>query len=118
MPILDIAERRKYQIKWLRKRRDEWFEKNGPCRQCGSWECLELDHKNPATKISHRVWSWAKLKRETELAKCQPLCEKCHDKKHEAAHGTFHRYCARGCRCQLCRKANADHMKMIRSKRN
>jgi hypothetical protein len=39
---------------------------------------LELDHVDPALKVSHRVWSWARERREAELAKCQVLCHDCH----------------------------------------
>ena len=53
---------------------------NGPCVKCGCWDLdqLEVDHIDPNTKVSHRVWSWSKERRENELAKCQVLCRACH----------------------------------------
>ena len=72
---------RKYQVRWLRLRRDRWMEENGPCVKCGSDQSLELDHIDPATKASHRVWSWRKSRRERELQKCQVLCHECHKAK-------------------------------------
>jgi hypothetical protein len=65
----------------MKRIRAEWIAANGPCRQCGSKERLEIDHKNPDDKVSHAVWSWRKEKREAELAKCQVLCYKCHKRK-------------------------------------
>jgi 5-methylcytosine-specific restriction endonuclease McrA len=74
-----------YQHRWYRDvvvgRRDEWFKRNGPCKHCGSWENLELDHVDPSQKESHSVWSWTDIRRDLELKKCQPLCRNCHQKK-------------------------------------
>lgn len=70
-----------YQREWYQARRQAWFAENGPCKRCGSWENLELDHIDPSTKSHHRIWSWAKDRREAELAKCQVLCRKCHVRK-------------------------------------
>lgn len=76
---------REYGKKWylevVAPRRVKWFEENGPCRACGSWDSLELDHINPDTKIHHAIWTWSEQRREEELAKCQPLCYACHQKK-------------------------------------
>lgn len=66
----DLAKR-----KALRK---EWLQEHGPCVECNSWEDLELDHKDPSTKISHSVWSWSIERRLKELEKCQVLCRECH----------------------------------------
>lgn len=102
---------RKYQLEWMRKRRAQWFNENGPCRFCGSWEDLELDHINPEQKITHLVWSMAKERREAELAKCRPLCHVCHQKRHGAGgqqHGTTGMYRKHGCRCQPCVSANTE----------
>lgn len=57
------------------------FAENGPCRQCGSTEDLELDHIDPTTKISHAVWSWSEQRRAEELKKCQVLCHNYHETK-------------------------------------
>lgn len=108
MPYKDLRKQRAYQTNWTRQRRDEWLAANGPCRQCGSWDDLEVDHIDPNEKTSHRVWSWSKEKRDAELAKCQPLCACCHQAKtsemqrRPITHGTRSGY-NRGCRCVECR---------------
>ena len=67
----DIQKWKASQKAWyervVKARREEWFAKNGPCVDCGSWENLELDHENPKTKISHAVWSWSERRRRIEL---------------------------------------------------
>lgn len=79
---------RDFQNKWLRKRRTEWLLKNGPCKHCGSWERLEIDHIDPATKMFHSrgIFSRSKEIQESELNKCQVLCYFCHKKKSAAEH--------------------------------
>jgi len=61
---------------------------------CGTWDELQVDHVDASTKVSHRVWSWTKARRDTELAKCVARCFACHHKKtlsfHENAHGEGH----------------------------
>ncbi len=75
---------RDYQKGWVRSRRLIWLEANGPCRQCGSWERLEIDHVDPTRKTSHRIWSWSAERRAAELKKCQVLCHACHRAKTKA----------------------------------
>jgi hypothetical protein len=75
------AAKRKWYLTVDRVRRKKWFEENGPCVDCGSWERLELDHEDPAQKVSNQVWSWSDAKRTAELAKCKPRCYWCHKKK-------------------------------------
>lgn len=72
---------RRYQVRWLKARREAWLKEHGPCVDCGSWEGLEVDHKDRTVKVGHKVWSWAKSRRDAELAKCQPLCRACHKEK-------------------------------------
>lgn len=84
MPYKDKARQLAYQNAWLKRRRLEWLKANGPCRSCGAPDNLEVDHVDPATKTSHRIWSLTKAKRELELAKCQPLCRSCHREKTRA----------------------------------
>jgi 5-methylcytosine-specific restriction endonuclease McrA len=74
----NIEKKRAYQLKWLKERRDKWLEENGPCKKCGSEENLHVHHKDPKTKVSHKVWSWAEERRLKELAKCEVLCCSCH----------------------------------------
>ena len=113
-------KQREFQRIWIAARRKEWIEKNGPCYKCGSWGDLEVDHKDPKTKIDHKVWSWSEDRRNVELSKCQVLCNKCHWNKtltnKDAGkgfiqHGTISMYFKHKCRCSPCRKARAIYRK-------
>lgn len=116
-------QKRQYQIQWLSRRRDEWLRANGPCASCGSWDDLEVDHIDRATKEFEptQVWSRRADVRDAELAKCQVLCGECHAAKTKAEwidlstaeHGTRARYDSRTrpCRCDSCRAAKAAHMR-------
>lgn len=81
MPYKDPERQREYARKWMAARRAAWIGANGPCADCGSWENPEVDHVDPATKVTHNVWSWSALRREAELAKCVVRCTDCHKKK-------------------------------------
>ena len=72
-----------YQNRWLAERRMTWIKENGPCKHCGTWDNLEVDHINPAKKKypAAKLWSRRKSFRDRELAKCQVLCKSCHLKK-------------------------------------
>ena len=80
------------QLKTIRgrKTRAEWFAANGPCIDCESWDNLEVDHIDPATKHpmlhrrSDRVWHWGVVRRSAELAKCVVRCKPCHKAKTRA----------------------------------
>lgn len=119
MPIVDPEKRRAYARAWMRRRRTEWMDANGPCALCGSRERLELDHIDPALKISHNVWSWAKERREAELAKCRVLCRTCHAKRHklESTHGSRRMFRYHGCRCDVCWLANLKRRRIQRERR-
>lgn len=82
MPFKDPGQKRKYQREWIADRRAEYF-KGKCCVQCGYDDLvgLELDHINRKEKVSHKIWSWSKVRREAELAKCQVLCNLCHSVK-------------------------------------
>lgn len=99
----------------MRRRRAEVIaELGGVCTKCGSVDRLEVDHVDPATKVSHKILGWSKERRAAELAKCQLLCFGCHKKKTATdawrvrwakkprRHGTptINRL---GCRCDHCR---------------
>lgn len=90
------------------ERRRRWLFLHGPCRHCGSWERLEVDHVDPAEKEvqAHSLWGASDDRRNTELAKCQVLCYFCHRVKHAPGHGTVSRYSNLKCRCTACRNAN------------
>jgi 5-methylcytosine-specific restriction endonuclease McrA len=81
MPYIDHAKQNEYQRKWLAVRRTAWLAANGPCVTCGSVEDLQVDHRDPALKVDHKVWSWSEERRAAELAKCQVLCKQCHLEK-------------------------------------
>jgi 5-methylcytosine-specific restriction endonuclease McrA len=112
MAYKDKTVQREYQRLRYHKLRKKWFDENGPCVKCGSKDNLEVDHIDPLQKETHAVWSWSKERREKELIKYQVLCETCHKKKHEAAHGTTHRYYR--CKCDLCRQANTNKVRKFR----
>lgn len=106
-------ETRRRAYEKMQARRTEWFEANGPCQKCGSWDKLELDHINPADKEHHAVWSWSEQRMYKELAKCQVLCQDCHIDKSlaergqkRATHGVTTMY-RNGCRCEACKAAEA-----------
>lgn len=101
--------KREYDRAWMAARRAAYF-KGKRCATCGSEHDLELDHIDPAQKVTHRVWSWAAARREAELEKCQPLCAACHARKtsrqanKHPTHGTYAMY-AKRCRCDECKEA-------------
>ena len=82
---MDRERRLAYQAQWKRKRRATWFQENGPCIDCSSWENLELDHVDASLKVDHNVWSWSEVRLKAELAKCVPRCKRCHILKTVAA---------------------------------
>ena len=45
---------RNYQREWIRKRREKYFV-DKTCAKCGSKQQLELHHKDPHVKITHRI---------------------------------------------------------------
>lgn len=109
---MKISDRRRayiqrYQRERRSRLRSQWIKENGPCKECGSTEDLEMDHIDPSHKVHHCIWSWSPERRAAETAKCQVLCKKCHLKKTIAAcvrsrHGSKKRYVKYKCRCELC----------------
>lgn len=116
------ADMNKYKREWARARRAEYMAGKS-CVVCGTTESLEVDHIDPAQKVSHRIWTWSRPRIEAELAKCQILCTEHHKEKTRSQipipeHGTISRYGGRHkCRCDLCRKANADRAKLNKAKK-
>lgn len=99
---------RNYNRRWMRARRLAFFG-GKCCVMCGSSDNLELDHIDPETKITHRIWSWAEDKRLAEIAKCQILCKPCHriktaSQREAPRHGTSNMYSKHKCRCDLCKE--------------
>jgi hypothetical protein len=115
----DKEKQKQFNREWVAKRRKEWIDKNGPCK-CGSSDRLQVDHIDPATKVSHRVWSWSDTRRNAELAKCQVLCYACHKTKtlqqrRKATHGGSQFY-NKGCRCEPCVLYNRNRNRQQRLK--
>jgi 5-methylcytosine-specific restriction endonuclease McrA len=81
MPYKDKRKQYAHNLARMQRRRADWLTANGPCKKCGSWKDLEVDHVDPASKVSHRIWSWSDARRAIELAKCQVLCATCHNEK-------------------------------------
>ena len=115
MPYKDKEKQKEYQRNWVANRRLQFFQ-DKQCT-CGSTEKLELHHKDPLQKVSHRIWSWSESKRLKEIVKCEVLCENCHNKKHERKCGTPQKYDV-GCRCVSCTKANTIRKRNSRNKRD
>jgi hypothetical protein len=99
---------RRYQREWMAARRAKFFL-DKRCVICGGTEKLELHHKNPALKVSHKIWSWAKERQLVELEKCEVRCRKHHREsgsEHALSrivpliHGTTGGY--KKCHCPKC----------------
>lgn len=131
MPYKNPDEQREYQRLWMARRRSEAIKAfGGQCVRCGSVKELEFAHKNRTLKdrpykgTGQAVnWSWSPDRITAELAKCELLCSECHKvdtrKEIEAlfpiVHGTLAGYKRdAGCRCEPCRKANADYQRYRR----
>lgn len=117
MPFKDRESKKQAQARWYRQvvkpRRINWIKQHGPCKRCGSWNNLEVDHIDKTKKISHKVWTWSEVRRNEELKKCQVLCTTCHDIKTNeefdegfVVHGDYCRGYQNGCRCSECITAN------------
>ncbi len=120
--ITDYKEyfRQYYKLRWQRVRA-EWFTEHGPCVRCGSWENLEIDHKERNVKVNHKVWFWSKERRDEELSKCQVLCHSCHVLRHtiemmtQIEHNPKGRYWRPSrCKCIKCRPEL--HVKWLKMK--
>lgn len=114
------------QIKKRRdSRRQEWIANNGPCAYCGTWEKLEIDHIDPSTKEYeiNRIWTRNEIIRNTELAKCQALCNTCHINKSTleqkankpVSHGSWNSYVRDKCRCDTCVIAHTKRINAYRT---
>lgn len=77
MPYKDPETQRAYQREWCARRRAKWFA-DKVCVDCESVDRLELDHVDPALKVTNSVWSWSWARIEAEVAKCVVRCHGCH----------------------------------------
>lgn len=120
MPFKNPEDAKVWFRERMRRNRAEFF-KDKCCAKCGSRRGMELDHRNPSKKVSHRIWSWSRTRREAELKKCQVLCAEHHKEKTSAErsvpiqHGTWQGY-ARYCRCNACTAAHADYQREYRER--
>jgi hypothetical protein len=115
---------RNYNKAGRQQRRAKLIEMlGGCCVRCGATEDLEFDHIDPSTKRfavgSSMSRAWDVLV--TEALKCQLLCRSCHREKAvedrpEPAH-SYYRYWYYGCRCAVCRAANAAKSARLRQAR-
>jgi hypothetical protein len=119
MAYADSNEQREYQRRWIAGRRAEYLS-DKRCVDCGATEDLELDHRDPAEKISHKIWSWAWPRLLAEAAKCEVRCRTCHEERHDKFSvpkcGTRRAYAA-GCRCPACKLAERDKRRRQRANR-
>lgn len=78
-----------------------------------------MHHRDPADKVSHRIWTWTAARRDAELAKCEPICKGCHVAIHALLHRKPHGMGGyrRGCRCDVCRAAVQPQIERQRRKR-
>lgn len=114
---------RNYQRNWVAKRRAKFFE-DKLCLKCGGQYKLELHHRNRNEKVTHKIWSWSKERQLVEIAKCDILCDSCHQLQTNKQfnfknykHGTNTCYTEMPCRCQLCRNAVAADRRRQRAAR-
>jgi len=124
----DKETQRSYQKEWVTERRTAWIlSQGGKCVKCGNTENLEVDHIDPNTKTMNprRLWSLSESNpiRRAELDKCQILCYSCHkektrlEKSKDFQHGDYGMYKRRGCRCNLCKAANAQRKREQRARK-
>lgn len=115
----NAAYMRDYQVKkYARLRAEMLFILGGKCAVCGSAEDLEMDHIDRSTKkfsLKQLVFRKHATFLE-EVAKCQLLCDPCHNKKTLAdkglepakgRHGTISTY--RYCKCRICFAAKSKY---------
>ena len=121
MAYKDPNKKREYGARWVASRRAAYFS-DKVCSYCQGVDSLELDHIDPATKITNSIWSWSTPRRESEISKCQVLCHECHLEKTKLwwdgmrKHGDQSTY-RRGCRCELCKSKELSRWRAQRKKR-
>lgn len=89
------------------------------CVGCGSDQNLEFDHVDRTTKHKSiaKMLMGSAAALAAELAKCQLLCENCHQKKTSAEVGVPHGGGKRGkhgCACEPCRSRSAKYVRETR----
>lgn len=102
--------------RWQRRRTETIAVMGGRCAECLSTKGLEFDHIDPSQKsfsvsksttvAIHKWW--------LEIAKCQLLCEDCHQEKTIKEQSVEHGGGLTGkknCKCQLCRTTRNAYMR-------
>ena len=84
LPYKDKDKQRRYNAEFLARRKAEWLNANGPCVECGSWDNMEVSHKDRTTKVTSWFWSWSAERRQEELDKCEVRCHDCHVRQGKA----------------------------------
>lgn len=100
----------------------------GECVKCGATNALQFDHIDPKTKKFPvgQILNVSLSKFQTELKKCQLLCQPCHTRKStiergqtpaKGTHGTLsaYRYCGPP-KCAKCLKAKREQNRRLRAK--
>jgi len=119
----DKQQQRDFQRNWCAARRAEYISlRGGCCEECAAVVNLEFHHRELSTKIDHKIWFWRRERIDVEISKYDLLCRDCRDCRdcHAketakergyglAPHGTLTAYKSYECRCQDCRKANAEY---------
>lgn len=121
---LEKATRREFaQALWFAAFRRRWFA-GKVCEDCGSTRDLELAHRDRATKVDSRIWSWSTDRLEAEAAKCRPLCRSCHRKETAREnttpvdrHGVGWFWDKGKCGCEECHEASKKERRERRARK-
>jgi 5-methylcytosine-specific restriction endonuclease McrA len=108
-----------YKKAWVERTR-LWAKElfGNHCAECSATGNLEFDHKDPDSKefnISVGIAKgYSKERLQAELAKCQLLCEACHQLKTTSEREVPHGGGKRGkynCTCSPCRLKKKEYMR-------
>lgn len=79
MGYKDKEAQRAYQRKWMKAKRERLLASlGGKCVKCGTTEGLEFDHVEHWKKTASVNAILSSRRVESEVEKCQVLCEWCH----------------------------------------
>lgn len=91
--------------------------------RCGATSQLQIDHidRNLKKFTLSSKFTKSLIDLESELVKCQILCQPCHSEKtredlgcqSSQVHGTVACYNYRGCRCDSCKVAKSTYTRMM-----
>jgi hypothetical protein len=118
MPYADKEQQRNFQKTSIDTRRTAWLLANGPCRDCGGTNLLEISNIDPKLRSPNNVWSLQEVKRVAVLSNHIVLCRGCRwnrtvkisDKHGATAYG-------RGCRCVICCGWQSERLKHRKRRR-